>query len=166
MSIRDLIILGSSSQQPTRFRNHGAYLFRWNDEGLLFDRLAEMLRCRLAVNRSLKARVGEGALKTVALLPGPNHIVEAAEGEISEAAFHKIVSGHTASSNFICKQGIHPASGLFLRAMNDGGNAEINDAVNEAGVPSVCNNAIGIKASEPFVGFFFALPVEFRLHIA
>lgn len=37
MSVRDLIILGSSSQQPTRFRNHGAYLVRWNDEGLLFD---------------------------------------------------------------------------------------------------------------------------------
>jgi ribonuclease Z len=37
MSVRDLIILGSSSQQPTRFRNHGAYLIRWNDEGLLFD---------------------------------------------------------------------------------------------------------------------------------
>lgn len=37
MSVRDLIILGSSSQQPTRRRNHGAYLFRWNDEGLLFD---------------------------------------------------------------------------------------------------------------------------------
>jgi len=37
MSMRDLIILGSSSQQPTRYRNHGAYLFRWNDEGLLFD---------------------------------------------------------------------------------------------------------------------------------
>lgn len=37
MSVRDLVILGSSSQQPTRFRNHGAYLFRWNDEGLLFD---------------------------------------------------------------------------------------------------------------------------------
>lgn len=37
MSVRDLIILGSSSQQPTRFRNHGAYLFRWNDEGFLFD---------------------------------------------------------------------------------------------------------------------------------
>ena len=27
----------SSSQQPTRFRNHGAYLVRWNEEGLLFD---------------------------------------------------------------------------------------------------------------------------------
>jgi ribonuclease Z len=37
MSVRDITILGSSSQQPTRFRNHGAYLIRWNDEGLLFD---------------------------------------------------------------------------------------------------------------------------------
>jgi ribonuclease Z len=37
MSARDLTILGCSSQQPTRFRNHGAYLIRWNDEGLLFD---------------------------------------------------------------------------------------------------------------------------------
>jgi ribonuclease Z len=37
MSIRDLTILGCSSQQPTRTRNHGAYLVRWNDEGLLFD---------------------------------------------------------------------------------------------------------------------------------
>lgn len=37
MTVRDLIILGSSSQQPTRFRNHGAYLVRWNEEGFLFD---------------------------------------------------------------------------------------------------------------------------------
>lgn len=37
MSVRDLTILGSSSQQPTRRRNHGAYLVRWNEEGLLFD---------------------------------------------------------------------------------------------------------------------------------
>lgn len=37
MSVRDLIILGCSSQQPTRYRNHGAYLVRWNDEGFLFD---------------------------------------------------------------------------------------------------------------------------------
>lgn len=37
MSVRDLIILGSSSQQPTRLRNHGAYLLRWNEEGFLFD---------------------------------------------------------------------------------------------------------------------------------
>lgn len=37
MTVRDLTILGCSSQQPTRFRNHGAYLLRWNDEGFLFD---------------------------------------------------------------------------------------------------------------------------------
>jgi ribonuclease Z len=37
MSARDLTILGCSSQQPTRKRNHGAYLVRWNDEGFLFD---------------------------------------------------------------------------------------------------------------------------------
>jgi ribonuclease Z len=37
MTVRDLIILGCSSQQPTRKRNHGAYLLRWNDEGFLFD---------------------------------------------------------------------------------------------------------------------------------
>jgi ribonuclease Z len=37
MTVRDLIILGCSSQQPTRTRNHGAYLVRWNGEGFLFD---------------------------------------------------------------------------------------------------------------------------------
>lgn len=37
MTVRDLTILGCSSQQPTRFRNHGAYLLRWNNEGFLFD---------------------------------------------------------------------------------------------------------------------------------
>lgn len=37
MSSRELIILGCSSQQPTRFRNHGAYFVRWNNEGFLFD---------------------------------------------------------------------------------------------------------------------------------
>jgi ribonuclease Z len=37
LSVRDIVILGTSSQQPTRARNHGAYLVRWNEEGLLFD---------------------------------------------------------------------------------------------------------------------------------
>ncbi len=37
MTVRDLVILGCSSQQPTRKRNHGAYLVRWNEQGLLFD---------------------------------------------------------------------------------------------------------------------------------
>lgn len=37
MSVRDLTILGCSSQQPTRERNHGGYLLRWNNEGFLID---------------------------------------------------------------------------------------------------------------------------------
>lgn len=37
MTVRDLVILGTSSQHPTRFRNHGGYLFRWRNEGMLFD---------------------------------------------------------------------------------------------------------------------------------
>lgn len=37
MTVRDLTILGCASQQPTRIRNHGAYIVRWNGEGFLFD---------------------------------------------------------------------------------------------------------------------------------
>ena len=37
MSPRNLTILGCSSQQPTRLRNHGAYILRCKQEGLLFD---------------------------------------------------------------------------------------------------------------------------------
>lgn len=37
MSVRDLIIFGTSAQQPTRYRNHGGYLLRWNGEGFLID---------------------------------------------------------------------------------------------------------------------------------
>ena len=37
MSKSELIVFGTSSQQPTRFRNHGAYLLRSRGKGLLFD---------------------------------------------------------------------------------------------------------------------------------
>lgn len=37
MTVRDLTILGSSSQQPTRYRNHSGYIIRWLDEGFLLD---------------------------------------------------------------------------------------------------------------------------------
>jgi ribonuclease Z len=37
MSTRELIALGTSSQAPTRTRNHNAYLLRWDGEGFLFD---------------------------------------------------------------------------------------------------------------------------------
>jgi ribonuclease Z len=34
---RELIVLGTASQAPTRTRNHNGYFLRWDDEGLLFD---------------------------------------------------------------------------------------------------------------------------------
>ncbi|MEU4082786.1 ribonuclease Z [Streptomyces aureus] len=37
MSARELVVLGTASQVPTRHRNHNGYLLRWDGEGLLFD---------------------------------------------------------------------------------------------------------------------------------
>jgi ribonuclease Z len=37
VSDRELVILGTASQAPTRRRNHNGYFLRWDDEGLLFD---------------------------------------------------------------------------------------------------------------------------------
>ena len=37
MSNRELVVLGTASQVPTRARNHNGYFLRWDDEGLLFD---------------------------------------------------------------------------------------------------------------------------------
>jgi ribonuclease Z len=35
--VRELVVLGTASQVPTRERNHNGYLLRWDAEGLLFD---------------------------------------------------------------------------------------------------------------------------------
>ncbi|WP_199440774.1 ribonuclease Z [Umezawaea beigongshangensis] len=37
MSIRELVVLGTASQVPTRTRSHNGYLLRWDDQGFLFD---------------------------------------------------------------------------------------------------------------------------------
>ena len=37
MSARELIVLGTSSQVPSRYRNHNAYLLRFDKLGLMFD---------------------------------------------------------------------------------------------------------------------------------
>lgn len=34
---RELVVLGTASQAPTRARNHNGYLLRWEGEGFLFD---------------------------------------------------------------------------------------------------------------------------------
>jgi ribonuclease Z len=35
--MRELVVLGTASQVPTRARNHNGYLLRWDGQGLLFD---------------------------------------------------------------------------------------------------------------------------------
>jgi len=37
VSNRELVVLGTASQAPTRSRNHNGYFLRWDEEGLLFD---------------------------------------------------------------------------------------------------------------------------------
>jgi len=37
MSGRELVVLGTASQAPTRYRNHNGYLLRWDGFGVLFD---------------------------------------------------------------------------------------------------------------------------------
>ncbi|WIY02943.1 ribonuclease Z [Amycolatopsis mongoliensis] len=37
MSTRELVVLGTASQVPTRHRNQNGYLLRWDGEGILFD---------------------------------------------------------------------------------------------------------------------------------
>ncbi len=37
MSVRELVVLGTASQAPTRHRNHNGYLLRFGGHGLLFD---------------------------------------------------------------------------------------------------------------------------------
>lgn len=37
MPNRELVVLGTASQVPTRHRNHNGYLLRWDGEGILFD---------------------------------------------------------------------------------------------------------------------------------
>jgi len=37
MSVRELVVLGTASQVPTRHRNHNGYVLRWDGHGLLFD---------------------------------------------------------------------------------------------------------------------------------
>lgn len=37
MSSRELFVLGTASQVPTRYRNHNGYFLRWGPWGLLFD---------------------------------------------------------------------------------------------------------------------------------
>ncbi|MFJ2016076.1 ribonuclease Z [Streptomyces nodosus] len=54
MSVREVVILGTASQVPTRHRNHNGYLLRWDGQGILFDpgegTQRQMLRAKVAAH--------------------------------------------------------------------------------------------------------------------
>ncbi|WP_328427717.1 ribonuclease Z [Streptomyces sp. NBC_00443] len=54
MSVRELVVLGTASQVPTRHRNHNGYLLRWDGQGILFDpgegTQRQMLRAKVAAH--------------------------------------------------------------------------------------------------------------------
>ncbi|MFF3642298.1 ribonuclease Z [Streptomyces sp. NPDC002564] len=37
MSVRELVVLGTASQVPTRHRNHNGYVLLWDGQGIMFD---------------------------------------------------------------------------------------------------------------------------------
>jgi ribonuclease Z len=53
--MRELVVLGTASQVPTRKRNHNGYLLLWDGEGLLFDpgegTQRQMIHARVAASR-------------------------------------------------------------------------------------------------------------------
>ncbi|MEV0438544.1 ribonuclease Z [Streptomyces spectabilis] len=54
MSVRELVVLGTASQVPTRHRNHNGYVLLWDGEGILFDpgegTQRQMLRASVAAH--------------------------------------------------------------------------------------------------------------------
>ncbi|QKW06406.1 ribonuclease Z [Streptomyces sp. NA04227] len=54
MSVRELVVLGTASQVPTRHRNHNGYVLLWDGEGILFDpgegTQRQMVRASLAAH--------------------------------------------------------------------------------------------------------------------
>lgn len=58
MSERKLIVLGTSSQVPTRYRNHNGYFLMWDNQGFLFDpgegAQRQMLRYGISVSKITK----------------------------------------------------------------------------------------------------------------
>ncbi|MCI3930622.1 ribonuclease Z [Streptomyces sp. AN091965] len=54
MSARELVVLGTASQVPTRHRNHNGYVLLWDGEGIMFDpgegTQRQMLRASVAAH--------------------------------------------------------------------------------------------------------------------
>lgn len=95
--MRELVVLGTASQVPTRTRNHNGYLLRWDGDGLLFDpgegTQRQMTRAGVAVSPITRICLTHvhgdhcyglpGVLSRMALdgVPHPVHLHYPASGE-------------------------------------------------------------------------------------
>lgn len=95
---RELVALGTSSQVPTRFRNHNGYLLYWDEERLLFDP-GEGTQRQMALSRVDPRDITRilithfhgdhclglaGILRRLSLekVPGPIHVYFPASGKV------------------------------------------------------------------------------------
>ena len=117
MSQRELIVLGSASQIPTRERNHNGYLLRWDREVLLFDpgegTQRQMLHAGVSVAKLTRICITHfhgdhclglpGVLQRLSLdeARAPVEVYYPAEGQLyfdrlrGAAAFHETAPLHT-----------------------------------------------------------------------
>jgi ribonuclease Z len=100
---RELVILGTASQAPTRSRNHNGYLLRWDTEGLLFDpgegTQRQMLFAGVTASQITRICITHfhgdhclglpGVLQRMALDRVP-HVVEAYYPEQNQAVFDRL----------------------------------------------------------------------------
>jgi ribonuclease Z len=103
VSHRELVILGTASQAPTRSRNHNGYLLRWDTEGLLFDpgegTQRQMLFAGVTASQITRICITHfhgdhclglpGVLQRMALDRVP-HLVEAYYPEQNQAVFDRL----------------------------------------------------------------------------
>jgi ribonuclease Z len=94
---RELVVLGTASQVPTRHRNHNGYLLRWDEEAILFDpgegTQRQMVMAALAVTPIRRICITHfhgdhslglpGILQRISLdkVPHPVHVHYPAEGQ-------------------------------------------------------------------------------------
>lgn len=95
--VRELVTLGTSSQVPTRYRNHNGYLLRYADQDLLLDpgegTQRQLARANLRADRIRKILVthfhGDHSLGLAGMMqricleggPGPVHVLFPASGQ-------------------------------------------------------------------------------------
>jgi len=101
VSVRELVVLGTASQVPTRHRNHNGYLLRWDGEGDSGAGLpAGQNRRRLQNDgsdrlRDTKVEAEDGSVKFVsqmtATLSCDHRVVDGALGAELLAAFKALI---------------------------------------------------------------------------